>query len=335
VITDVHVHIAGTDGPRHGNYLSPALRRRPLFRLLALRLGIAAFPGARAEPPDARVRRRVLGWLRASRVDEAVFLALDGVYRPDGAFDAARTHLVTGNAYVAALAAECARVRFGASIHPYRRDALAELDRAVAGGACLVKWLPAAQGIDLAAPLCRPFYRALAAHGLPLLCHTGREHTLPVGGAPDDDPAALRPALDAGVTVIAAHCGAPLSRREPGFFPTWAALARQYDRFYGDLGAFLLPARVRLLRRLLADATLASRLVYGSDFPAMAWPGCVLPHVTPRAALRLLCTRNPFDRPVVALQALGVPDAVFARGGTLLRAATRGARAGEAPPCPT
>lgn len=335
MIIDVHVHIAGSDTSRHGNYIGPELRRRPLFRLLALRMGVAVFPGAGRTPPDERIRRRMLAWLRRSRVDQAVFLALDGVHRRDGSFDAARTHLMTGNDYVAAIAADCGRVRFGASVHPYRRDALGELDRVVARGACLMKWIPSAQGIDLAEPLCRPFYRAMAAHGLPLLCHTGREHTLPVVGAPCDDPAGLRAALDEGVTVIAAHCGAPLNRREGGFVQSWQALVRQYDRLFGDLGAFLVPERVRLLRRLLADATLSGRLIHGSDFPALAWPGCLLPHVGPRAALRVLCTPNPFDRPVLSLRALGVPDAVFARAATILRG---GAGAPlvrkETPPCP-
>ena len=61
------------------------------------------------------------------------------------------------------------KMLFGASVHPYRKDAVAELERCVAAGAVLLKWLPITQGFNPADPRCFPFYEALAHHKLPLL----------------------------------------------------------------------------------------------------------------------------------------------------------------------
>jgi mannonate dehydratase len=54
------------------------------------------------------------------------------------------------------------RFAWVASIHPYRPDALARLDAALAGGAVAVKWLPSSMNIDPRDPRCRPFCERLA-----------------------------------------------------------------------------------------------------------------------------------------------------------------------------
>ena len=46
----------------------------------------------------------------------------------------------------------------------------------------------------------------MAEARLPLLAHTGGEHTVPVVNAALADPKLLRLPLECGVTVIAAHC---------------------------------------------------------------------------------------------------------------------------------
>src|ERR1041385_6725242 len=99
------------------------------------------------------------------------------------------------------------RFEWAASIHPYRADALDALAQAKRDGARAVKWLPAVMAIDPASPRCRRFYDALRAHDLPLITHAGAE--LAVAGHDWDDygnPLRLRPALDAGVRVVIAHC---------------------------------------------------------------------------------------------------------------------------------
>ena len=313
---DLHVHLAGTERERCGNYLSPRLG--PTFRYLLRRLGLEA-EALQTPGGDERLRDLLLRWIAESSLDRVVVLALDGVYRRDGTLDLASTLLMTGNDYVAALASRDARVLFGASIHPYRRDALAALDRAVERGACLVKWIPAGQNIAPDDPLCFPFYEALARHRLPLLTHTGKEHVL--SAFPDrlNDPRRLKPALDRGVTVIAAHCGARLFLHDCSHFRAWCTMAREYERFYGDLGAFAVITRCRALRRLERDPQLLAKIVYGSDFPAPVLAWSYVHRLGLRQVRALAAIANPLERAYRLFRSLGLPDAVFSRAGQLLR----------------
>ena len=71
-------------------------------------------------------------------LDAAVVLAFNAVYTKDGVLNNVATHLYVSNDYVVALAARQPRIRFGASVHPYRRDAVAEVERCVGAGAVLL-----------------------------------------------------------------------------------------------------------------------------------------------------------------------------------------------------
>jgi len=194
-----------------------------------------------------------------------------------------------------------------------------ELERLVGRGACLVKWLPGAQNIQPDHPRCLPFYDALAHHRIPLLCHTGGEHALKAFPNTLNDPRRLGPALERGVIVIAAHCGACVFLHEKSHFQVWREMALRHERFYGDLGAFGIVTRIWLLRRMLASPALTSKLVFGSDYPTAVMPlSCVGP-VGLRRALELRRMANPFDRAVGLIKAAGAPDAVFSRAESLLR----------------
>src|SRR6185312_14728454 len=105
------------------------------------------------------------------------------------------THLYVSNDYVIELAKRHRKVLFGASVHPYRKDAVAEIERCVADGAVLLKWLPIVQDFDPSDERCFPVYEALAHYKLPLLCHTGGERSLPNLNPHVADPLLLTPAL--------------------------------------------------------------------------------------------------------------------------------------------
>lgn len=60
----------------------------------------------------------------------------------------------------------------------------------------------------------------MAAAGLPLLAHTGGEHTVPQIDPKLADPATLTGALDRGVTVIAAHCATKSGTGDPDHLPS-------------------------------------------------------------------------------------------------------------------
>ena len=92
------------------------------------------------------------------------------------------------------------------SIHPYRSDAVQELEKWAKAGVKYVKWLPNAMGMDPANPVIEPFYKKMKEHNMILLSHAGEEQAVE---AEEDqrlgNPLRLRKPLDMGVRVIIAH----------------------------------------------------------------------------------------------------------------------------------
>jgi len=316
---DIHVHLAGVGSQHSGNYLSPGFRRSLAARMFMARLGLTQEVFSK-DDCDEQIARLVINRIDESQLHRAVLLAFDAAYREDGTRDEDRTLMVTGNDFVASLAAAHEKLLFGASIHPWRRDALPELERLIEKGACLVKWLPGAQNIQPDHPRCFPFYDLMARHRIPLLCHTGGEHILKAFPNSLNDPRRLVPALERGVTVIAAHCGTSLFLHEKSHFQTWQQMALRYPGFFGDISAFGVVTRIWKLRMLLRSPKLAAKCVFGSDFPVAPMPLSCLGSLRLRRALEIRRIANPFDQYLELMRSAGVPDDVFARPGRLLRA---------------
>jgi predicted TIM-barrel fold metal-dependent hydrolase len=274
---------------------------------------------------DERLEREVEAKLvetvnQTGEIDAAVVLAFDAAYTEDGRRDDANTHLAVTNEYVAELVRKHPKLLFGASVHPYRTDALAELEKCVAAGAALLKWLPPVQNMNPADPRCLPFYEALAHYRLPLLCHTGGELSLPYYSKPAQaycDPQLLVPALERGVTVIAAHCGTKSRLLETDYLPTFLRMAREYENLYGDTAALNVPLRSYAWRRLLDDDMARQKLVHGSDWPIVTIPPL---RVGAGKAIRLIAAEdNWLRRDVLVKRELGLDDAYWRRAATLLR----------------
>src|SRR5688572_13904028 len=190
--------------------MSDRLQRSAAFRFMRWRLGAKGYDAS----TERHLERKLIETIDGNEIlDAAVVLAFDAVYDKDGRRDDANTHLYVTNNYVIELARRHPKVLFGASVHPYRTDAVAEVERCVKAGAVLMKWLPITQNMDPADERCIPFYEALAHHKLPLLSHTGGEKSLPNLDTSLAAPRLLEPALARGVTVIGAHCG---TRSAPG-----------------------------------------------------------------------------------------------------------------------
>jgi predicted TIM-barrel fold metal-dependent hydrolase len=315
VLLDLHVHLSAFL-PGHGSVSARAQRSLP-FRYMRRQLGI---PARNDEAAEVAVADRLFAALEgAPEVDAAVVLAFDAVYDADGRRDDDATHFHVDNDYARAVAARHPKARFGASVHPYRRDAVAEIERCARNGAVLLKWLPITQRFDPSDRRCFPVYDALAALGVPLLSHTGWEHTLPRLQTNAADPALLVPALERGVTVIAAHCG---SGRVPGgvdHLDDFIRLTHAHERLYGDTAGMSLPNRWYAFDRLLADPVARTRLVHGSDWPVPAFPD---PRRIPIGATReLLREKNQLRRDVLVKRAMGFPegDPYWQRAGDLLR----------------
>jgi len=308
-----------------GCWFHPRRLRAPGFRVMLWSLGISRRE-ARTRLGTALRARLVRALEGAPSLSAGVVLALDwardeaGEPRPD------LTDFYVPNDYVLALAGAHEKVRAGVSVHPLRADAAEELHRCARAGAVLVKWLPTAQNFAPDDPRAAPFLAELARLGMPLLCHTGSEGATRNLNKAWNDPRRLRAALDAGVTVIAAHAGMRSFFHEPDHMDAWVGLCADYPHLYGDT-ASLFGLRARHLIRALDRPYVVDRLVHGSDWPVPASPWWFLGRVPVRRIRALARVESPLERDLRTKRALGLPQAVFTRGHALLYSAQRPSRA--------
>lgn len=264
---DVHVHLCAIAMPRGA--MSQKLFHSVPFRFMRWRLHLDA-----TDPhlQDALERTLAEAIRNTPEIDAVALLAFDAVHTYAGDIDWPRTHLYLSNDYVFDLARKHPEFLPAASVHPYRRDAVAELERCVKAGAVMIKWLPIVQGFNPIDPKCIPFYEAMAHHGIPLLCHTGVEHALPNLDKTTADPMLLRPALERGVKVIMAHCGSRLWPWEIDYSDNFIRLANEFEHCYGDTSALNVPGRWYALTKCLNDPITRTKLVHGSDWPILPLP---------------------------------------------------------------
>jgi predicted TIM-barrel fold metal-dependent hydrolase len=309
---DCHVHVSAF-AAGHGS-MSPQLLGSIPFTFMRWRFGL--------QGSDQTTERQVEDLLvhtvdQTPELDGAVVLAMDAVHDRDGRADWANTHLYVSNDYVIELAARHPRLLFAASVHPYRADAVAELQRCATAGAVMIKWLPITQNFNPADSRCIPFYEALAHLGIPLLSHTGSEHALPNLDRAVADPMLLMEAARRGVTLIAAHCGSRLFPWEIDYVPNWARMARQFENFYGDTAALNVPGRWYAFDTILSDPLLRSRLVHGSDWPIPALPP---PNrIGWEASWKIWKEQNWLRRDVLIKRKLGLEEDYWHRAATLLK----------------
>ncbi|WP_126455042.1 amidohydrolase family protein [Sulfuriflexus mobilis] len=297
--TDIHVHCVPRDG---------AVSFRGWRRLLAAVLARSAATHGSGPLAARMYMERLAARLRtASHVRRAVLLALDSAHDVRGTPTNSMQGFTVSNADVRAWCAEAPELfLYGASVHPHRADALDALERAAAQGAVLVKLIPNSQGIDLANCRHQPYFRKLTELGLPLLCHTGAEFVLPAQRQAWGDLARLRPALDAGVTVIAAHGGSSGWFYNQHTLRHYAALLASYPNLYGDTAALGLVNRMGVLLWWQRHVDSVGQLLFGSDYPVPVSVAAWRPWLEAADYRRLRGETNPFDRMAVLLQGLGI-----------------------------
>lgn len=320
-VIDIHCHAAGIGAGASGCRISPAMRRSWKFRYYLKAFGVT-LEELEGEG-DMLVLRRLSQQLAAAQcVDRAVVFALDGAMDSHGRLDPSRTELYIPDAFVEGACRQLSNLLFGASVNPMRRDALERLDRAAAGGAVLLKWLPSIQGIDPSHPSLIPFYRRLAQLNLPLLSHTGEEESFTRADNSLADPARLRLPLEQGVTVIAAHCASNGRNGGQRNFERFVALMRRFPNLHGDLSALTQINRLGHLRRLLRYEQFHDRLHYGTDMPlprtGLTSPWFQLGRLPLATVRRLAALRNPWDQDLQLKLALGLPAKVLSNTSRLL-----------------
>lgn len=314
-VWDCHAHIAGIGDSDSGIRIGPQLSSLlyPLHyaqRLFYMNAGcVRSAPGQVDASYVARLRNLIDAMPAGFKV---MLFAFDQFHDESGRALPERSAFYVPDAYARRLAKENPQAfEWVASIHPYRADALAALDAAIAGGARAIKWLPAAMGMDPASPRCDAYFHRLAAADLPLIVHCGEEKA--VKGADTQalgNPLRLRRALDAGVRVVVAHCaslgddidtdGGSAGPHRPSFelFARLMGEARAKDRLYADISAITQRNRQpALIRTLLERNDWHPRLLNGSDYP--------LPGVVPLTSPATLAQKKLLPAAAVAdLEAL-------------------------------
>ncbi|MFQ5839472.1 MAG: amidohydrolase family protein [Candidatus Methylomirabilales bacterium] len=317
---DMHVHIVGNGTGGTGCWMRAHGWRRLLAAFMLRHIGLP--PSALTGDLDRLYVERLLHLVRGSSLGAVVILAHEQVYDDRGRLLEGVGSFHVPNDYVLALGRQYPELLPAVSIHPGRPDALEELERCLAGGAVMMKILPNCQNIDCNNPRYTRFWERMAEAGLPLLAHTGGEHTLPVVRADLADPRTLELPLQCGVTAVAAHCGAKSGPVDPDYFRIFAEMTHRYPRLYGDISAFNVPIRGRRIRECLREP-LVDQMVHGSDFPVpifghWSWMRGLVDWDTFREWQR---HPNILERDYQLKRAMGFPRDTFTRIHHLLRLA--------------
>ena len=97
----------------------------------------------------------------------------------------------------------------------------------------------------------------------------------------------------------------------------------EHENLYADISSLTQINKLGYLKRALAFSFTHDRLVYGSDWPLQFFP-LVSPWYqvkdVPVASLKAISAlKNTWDRDVALKRAMGTPESVFTRTGTLLK----------------
>lgn len=204
------------------------------------------------------------------------------------------------------------------SVHPYRPDAAYETARWIEQGTVAMKWLPPSQNIDLRDSRCRSIYELLAQARIPLIVHAGGEHTLKVIRPEQEDPSCIRPALEAGVTVVVAHCATPTLWWDTDYFKGFLELARKHPNCYGDTSAMCAFGKAVWLRRLMDCPDILPKLVHGSDWPVPPAAWQFWRPLGLRVLREIGAIPGWLARDVAVKRAMGLPDEVFTNAARII-----------------
>ncbi len=316
----MHVHMVSNGHDGSGGWLRlGSTWHRWLAGFMLQQLGVPA--ESLGGDLDAVYSEFLLRQVReAKSLDAVVLLAHEQVYDADGTLRRDLGTMFVPNDVVLGLARKHPEFLAGASIHPARPDAIEELERCAAAGAVLMKCLPNCQNIDCSDPRYRPFWEKMAALGIPLLAHTGGEHTVQIVQADYADPRRLRLPLECGVKVIAAHCATRSGAFDHDYFGDWVAMLRDFPNLYGDVSALISLNRCGHLRDCLKPE-IVPRILHGSDFPVP-----VLGHrlwlqrwIDTATFRRCQAVENPLERDWEFKRALGFEADILTRASALLR----------------
>ncbi|MEB3196749.1 MAG: amidohydrolase family protein [Candidatus Sericytochromatia bacterium] len=312
---DLHVHLAGLGGGAPGCHISPRMARSLAFKALERVIGVDTRDALGATEHFAA---RLVAFAESSEeIDYVAAFALDGVYTGGGELDLAQSHLFVPNAWTFQVCRRSPRLLPVISVNPQRKDALTELQR-WGPDAVALKWLGPLQKFDPTAAAHARFYDALKELGLPVIAHSGCEHTFPGMVQRLGNPLLYETLLQRGIPVVFSHCGTG-SWLFPGhdYSAEFIQLLERYPHAYGDTSAFASLVRRSQIRRFAASRYI-DRILHGSDWPIPSSALVFLPELGFNRVFGLERDRHPLDRDARTKRAMGLPDSVFTGAWQLL-----------------
>jgi hypothetical protein len=266
-IIDMHVHLVGNGRQGSGCWLrlGGTWWQKPLAAYMLNHIGLAGVE-VQGLSFDQQYVAHLAKLIQQSSIEVACLLAQDEIYDADGHRYPERGTFYVPNDYLFAVCRKHPEFLPVVSIHPGRQDALDELEKCLAFGAVMLKLLPNCQNVDPAERRYRRFWERMAEAKLPLLAHTGGEHTVEVMDAAFADPRTLLQPLECGVTVIAAHAATKSGVGDPEYFQIWAQMLERWPNLYGDTSAWNVPLRGRFAGES-TTGLVGERLLHGSDYP--------------------------------------------------------------------
>lgn len=289
---DLHARMLALPNDRYDCLVSEELLQSREFKYWRKKLNADAYPPEQFGKIYAEYMSETIQESRY--VDRVVVCAEDGVYARDGEFQVARTRVRIPNKYVFSICRTHEGLVPGASVHPFRKDRRTELAQVAENGAVLVKLAPEREGYHLNEPALKEYYKLVGGLELPLLVD---------GGNPED----LRNALELGLKVIWGPTASWTLTWDERRARQFIFLARTYPNLYWESSSLTLPGMARTALMLANYPETRARMYFSTGFPSPVFALNLALHVNPWNILRIMRTRNPFDKQLFVLQGMGLP----------------------------
>ncbi len=283
---DFHVHAVGLGAEDTGAWVNPKmLDKFSPKHYLKYNVYMSASGITDLKMADREYLDRLVTLLKAEpRLGRALLFAFDYFHDDKGKIVKENSTFYIPNDYVLKAAKLYPEFFIPvASIHPYRADALSELERVHKEGVRFIKWLPNSQHIDALDQRTLTFLSKMKEWDMTLITHTGEEKA--VEGEEFQklgNPLRFRKALDQGTKIVMAHFASlgmcedldnPGSEKKSCFDLFWRLMKeKRYGKnLFGETSALTLYTRLgKPLNTLLENPQVSSRVIHGSDYPLPA-----------------------------------------------------------------
>nr|HPG31415.1 hypothetical protein [bacterium] len=182
-IVDCHIHILGVSEEQSGCYANPDMKsflKSPVKHIKYL-IYLSASK-SRKNNVDDEYMKRLSDLIEAFNPEgKHLIFAMDKYYEKNGSANNEKTEFYVPNDYVYELSKAKEYFIPVASVHPYRADALDELEKLANKNIRFIKWIPNCMGIDPSDTDIIPFYNVMKKRGMILISHTGNEDAVEAG----------------------------------------------------------------------------------------------------------------------------------------------------------